>query len=74
MITKILVDNLGRIVGKGLVERGTTGNVEYGGRRDKCADVAGIAHLLNVSEFKKTFCDKKHVDFLIDGLREYDVF
>ena len=74
MITKILRDDLGRIVGKGKVLKGTKGNVEYGGRRGKCADVTGIAQLITVTEFKKTFYDKKHADYIINNLQEYEVF
>ena len=60
---KVLVDNLGRIVGVVAPRTGKIGeNIEYGGVRDGVLDVIGIARI-----------ERLRLDYYtIDELRTYD--
>jgi hypothetical protein len=60
---KVLIDNLGRIVGLVAPRTGKIGsNIEYGGVRDGVLDVRGIARIAR----------KKLDDYAIEHLRTYD--
>lgn len=60
---KVLVDNLGRVVGLVKPRTGHIGDViEYGGTRDGCLDVIGIA----------TIERRKISTYMVDELRVYD--
>lgn len=60
---KVLVDNLGRIVGLVLPRTGKIGeNIEYGGTRDGVLDVIGIAKIER----------KKVDDYACENLRTYN--
>jgi hypothetical protein len=60
---KVLIDNLGRIVGLVAPRTGKIGsNIEYGGVRDGVLDVWGIAEIAR----------KKLDDYAIEHLRTYD--
>jgi hypothetical protein len=60
---KVLIDNLGRIVGLVAPRTGKIGsNIEYGGVRDGVLDVRGIARIAS----------KKMDDYAIEHLRTYD--
>jgi hypothetical protein len=60
---KVLIDNLGRIVGLVAPRTGRVGgNIEYGGVRDGVLDVRGIARI----------AIKKMDDYAIEHLRTYD--
>jgi len=60
---KVLVDNLGRVVGLVAPRTGKIGiNIEYGGVRDGVLDVQGIARI-----------ERKNIDdYAIEHLQEYD--
>lgn len=60
---KVLVDNLGRVVGLVKPRTGHIGDViEYGGTRDGCLDVFGIATI-----------ERRAVEvYMADELRVYD--
>lgn len=60
---KVLVDNLGRVVGLVAPRTGEIGiNIEYGGVRDGVLDVQGIARI-----------ERKNIDdYAIEHLQEYD--
>ncbi|MFA5340328.1 MAG: hypothetical protein WC332_00985 [Clostridia bacterium] len=60
---KVLVDNLDRVVGLVAPRTGKIGkNIEYGGVRDNCLDVQGIARIER----------KKLDDYAIEHLNTYD--
>jgi hypothetical protein len=65
---KLLIDNLGRIVGKVNVKRGSSGNREYGYRTNRGAEIRGIATLANISSIAGI--DKESCD----GLVVYEAF
>ena len=60
---KVLVDNLGRVVGLIAPRTGKIGeNIEYGGARDGVLDVMGIARI-----------ERKKIDeYAAENLRTYD--
>lgn len=66
MITKLLIDNLGRVVGKTKVKKGEKGNREYGLRSNRGYEVIGIARLANISSVNIE-------SYIIDELTEYIV-
>lgn len=72
-MTKLLKDNLGRIVGKVEVAKSVTGNVEYGVRReDGILDVCGIASIISISAARKEHGDNDSFDMILEELQAYE--
>lgn len=64
VMIKLLIDDLGRIVGKATVKKGESGNREYGTRSERGFECIGIARLVNISSVDLSNRDPNFLDDL----------